>query len=174
MAELPPFGSRRAPGNLTYDFAPPRVAIPPLVLRRRRLLEKPRASWSSRLYWGPYCNLVLLGHALRLAAPTSVANSCGLAGPPHVGDVPVQVPGPGRAQHRALPGAQAALQLVQCRDGTHGSLIHMYIDVACYAVCTYRCASMHRYSSIRLPHYHMMHITVTLIVLCKTCYKTAP
>ena len=43
MAELPPFGPGRAPGDLTYDSAPPRVAIPLLILRRRHLLEDSRA-----------------------------------------------------------------------------------------------------------------------------------
>ena len=60
MAELPPFGPGRAPRDLTCDFAAPRAAIPLLVLRRRHLLENPRASWPSRLYWGPYWNLVLV------------------------------------------------------------------------------------------------------------------
>ena len=60
MAELPPFGPGRAPRNPTYDLTLPRVAIPPLVLRRRHLLENFGASWPSRLYWGPYWNLVLL------------------------------------------------------------------------------------------------------------------
>ena len=61
-----------------------------------------------------------------LAVPNAIniAESLGLAGPPNVGDVPVEVPGPGRFQHGALAGAQAWaalwLQLVQCRDGARG------------------------------------------------------
>ena len=34
MAELPPFGPGRAPGNHTYDSVPPRAAIPFSFLRR--------------------------------------------------------------------------------------------------------------------------------------------
>ena len=48
-----------------------------------------------------------------------MARSCGLAAPPHAGDVPVQVPGPGRPQHRALAGAQGALKLVHAVPGWH-------------------------------------------------------
>ena len=46
-----------------------------------------------------------------LAVPNAMAESPGLAGPPDVGDVPVEAPGPGCFQHRALAGAQATSQL---------------------------------------------------------------
>ena len=49
----------------------------------------------------------------QLAVPNAIAESLGLAGPPDVGDVPVEAPGPGCFQHRprALAGAQATSQL---------------------------------------------------------------
>jgi hypothetical protein len=51
------------------------------------------------------------GVPLWLAVPNAMAESLGLAGPPDVGDVPVEAPGPGCFQHRALAGAQATSQL---------------------------------------------------------------
>ena len=51
------------------------------------------------------------GVPLWLAVPNAIAESLGLAGPPDVGDVPVEAPGPGCFQHRALAGAQATSQL---------------------------------------------------------------
>ena len=48
---------------------------------------------------------------LWLAVPNAIAKSLSLAGPPDVGDVPVEAPGPGCFQHRALAGAQATPQL---------------------------------------------------------------
>ena len=53
------------------------------------------------------------GVPLWLAVPNAMAESLGLAGPPDVGDVPVETPGagPGCFQHRALAGAQATSQL---------------------------------------------------------------
>ena len=53
------------------------------------------------------------GVPLWLAVPNAMAKSLGLAGPPDVGDVPVEAPGPGCFQHRyrALAGAQATSQL---------------------------------------------------------------
>ena len=116
MAELPPFGPGRAPRDLTYDSAPPRVAIPLLVLRRRHLLQNFRGFLTLAIVLGA---VLESGACLRLAAPNPVASLFGLAGPSDAGDVPVQAPGPGRLQHRALAGAQGALQLVQCWDGTH-------------------------------------------------------
>ena len=49
--------------------------------------------------------------SLWLAVPNAMAESLGLAGPPDVGDVPVEAPGPGYFQHRVLAGAQATSQL---------------------------------------------------------------
>ena len=47
----------------------------------------------------------------QLALPNAIAETLGLAGPPDVGDVQVEAPGPGCFQHRALAGAQAPSQL---------------------------------------------------------------
>ena len=49
--------------------------------------------------------------SLWLAVPNAMAESPGLAGPPDAWNVPVEAPGPGRFQHRALAGAQATPQL---------------------------------------------------------------
>ena len=51
------------------------------------------------------------GVPLWLAVPNAMAEPVGLARPPDVGDVPVEAPGPGCFQHRALAGAQATSQL---------------------------------------------------------------
>ena len=81
---------------------------PPLALRRRHLCLK---------FQGFVALAVVLrtvlesGVPLWLAVPNAMAKSLGLAGPPDVGDVPVEAPGPGCFQHRALAGAQATSQL---------------------------------------------------------------
>ena len=80
-------------------------------MRRRHLLEN-----SSLGFLTLAINIVLVpvlesGVSLRLAAPNPVASSFGVAAPPHAGDVPVQTPGPGRFQHRALAGAQGDFKL---------------------------------------------------------------
>ena len=56
------------------------------------------------------------GIPLWLAVPNAMApaESLGLAGPPDVGDVPVEAPGAGRFQHRALAGAQATSTRRSC------------------------------------------------------------
>ena len=85
MVELPPFGPGRSPRDLTYDFAPLRVVVPLLVLRRRHC----------RKFQGFLALAIALrtvlgsGASLRLAAPNPVASSFGVAAPPHAGDVPV-------------------------------------------------------------------------------------
>ena len=127
MSEIPPFGPGRAPiaryRDLTCDFAPPRAAIPLLVLRRARA---PFRKLQGFLALAIALGAVLAsrsGASLQMAAPNPVARSFGLAGPLDAGVVPVQArapgPGPGRFQHRALAGAQGALKPVQCRGGTH-------------------------------------------------------
>ena len=84
------------------------------------------------------------GACLQLAAPNPVASLFGLAGLSNAGDVPVQAPGPGRLQHRALAGAQGVLQLVQCWDGTHTQSIKSI--PTWHAMHLY--ASTNRYGSI--------------------------
>ena len=62
-----------------------------------------------------------------LAVPNAMAESgesLGLAGPPDVGDVPVEAPGPGCSQQRALAGAQATPQL------------HDYESIPIYLTCS--------------------------------------
>ena len=164
---IAPFWSQEGPWGSHVRFRAPKSDNPPFGPAPQAPLRKFQGSESGR---SPALAIAIAlgailesGASWRLAAPAPVANPCGLAGPPYVCDVPVQVPGPGRFQHR-LPGAQAPaalqLQLVQCRDGTHGSLI--YIDVACYAVYTYVHLRIDIESiQLYLPHYHMMHITAT-------------
>ena len=84
---------------------------------------------------------------LALAAPSPVANSCGLDSPPGVGVVPMQAPGPGRPQHPVQAGAQGALQLVQCRDGTQ-RINTQSIKSTSMGHAMHLCASTNRYRSI--------------------------
>ena len=71
------------------------------------------------------------GVPLWLAVPNAIAESLGLAGPPDVGDVPVEAPGPGCFQHRALAGAQATSQLQLVLHIRTLSTLHQVSGVAC-------------------------------------------
>ena len=148
MAKFPPFGPGRAPRDLTYDFAPgPRQGSnSPFDL----VPQAPFRKFQGFLALATVLGTVLgSGASLRLVAPNPVARSCGLAGPPHAGDVPVQAPGPGRPQHLALAGAQGALKLVQCRGGTH-RINTQFIKYTStwHARHQVLCASTNRYRSI--------------------------
>ena len=115
MAELPPFGPGRAHRGPTYiyDPVPPRAAIPIFVLRACAAPSQECSGPGARAVpvrirtsTGIWCPCTCF---LRLAAPTPVARSFGLAGPMRACDMPVQAPGPGRFefQHRALAGSGA-------------------------------------------------------------------
>ena len=138
-------------GHLTYDFAPPGVAIPLLVLCRRHHLEIPGLP-GPRNCTGNRTGNLGSGASLWLAAPNPVARSCSLSGPLHAVDVPVQAPGPGRPQHRALAGAQGALKLVQCRGMRGGTCTHRINTQSIKSTSTWHaihlCASTNRYRSI--------------------------
>ena len=116
MAELPPFGPGRAPGDLTYDSAPQQGRNSPFALAPQAPFRKFQGFLALAIVLG---TVLEPGTCLRLAAPNPVASLFGLAAPPNAGDVPVQAPGPDRFQRRALARAQGALQLVQCWDGIH-------------------------------------------------------
>ena len=120
MAELSPFWSWQGPQGSHVRFRALLGRNLPFDLAPQAHFRKFRGFLALAIVLG---TILESGASLRLAAPNPVASSFGLVGPPHSGDVPVQAPGPGRfqRQHRALAGAQGALQLVQCQDGSHGT-----------------------------------------------------
>ena len=97
--------------NLTCDFAPSTVAIPPLPCVSGTFLRKFQGFVALTIILRP---VLESGALLWLAVPNAMAESLGVAGPPDVGNVPVEAPAPGRFQHWTLAGAQlqATLQVV--------------------------------------------------------------
>ena len=107
---ITPFRSWQGPWGSHVRFRAPQGRNPPFDLAP----QAPYRNFQGFLALAIVLGAVLeSGACLRLAAPNPVASLFGLAGPPNAGDVLVQAPGPGRFQHRALAGAQGALQLVQ-------------------------------------------------------------